>query len=143
MRNIIKRSDLGVTLGCAVLVAAAGVSATADLVSPESIADKVSIRNLREEGGSVRGEIVNHTGHRIEDVQLLVAYEWLWRNEFKPGSENPSWAVKTVVSDPLEPKEVQSFTFDSPPAAPAGVEGEFHPTVKVVGFTEYSSPGTR
>src|SRR4051794_164674 len=41
----------------------------------------ITIRNLSVKDGEVSGEIVNSSSRLIRDVQLLIRYTWLWKNE--------------------------------------------------------------
>ena len=130
-------------VACAVLIFSSVGSRAEDVVSGEQIAAKVALQNLHFEGQTLHGQVVNKTGHRVEDVQLLIAYNWLWRNEFKPGAQSPAWATTTTLAEPLNPNEVYEFTYAPERAVLASDDGEFQPSVKVIGFTEYSPPDKR
>ncbi len=129
--------------GCAALIFSGVASQAEDVVSSEQMAAKVALQNIHFEGQAVRGQVVNKTSHRLEDVRLLVAYDWLWRNELKPGAQSPAWATTMVLAEPLMPNEVYEFTYEPARAVMSHGEGEFHPSVKVIGLTEYSPPDER
>ena len=140
MNYLSSSRSIAKSLACAACLFASAGSQAAEVVSAETITDKVMVQNVRLDGQTVRGEVVNKTGHRLEDVQLLIAYNWLWRNETNPGPHSPAWATTMVLSDALSPNEVYEFAYDPQRTIVAGADGEFHPSVKIVGLTEYSRP---
>jgi len=110
------------------------------VVEPSAMAQNVQIENLQYDGATLRGEIVNRTGHPVNDVQLLVTYAWLWRNEFKPGADDPGWGNSILISDRLAPNEVRKF-MDTPDRLPTlRTDGKVFPSVHVVGYTEFKRP---
>jgi hypothetical protein len=127
-------------LACAVLIFNSVAIQAEEVVSSEQIESRVALQNIHVDGQALRGQVVNKTDHRLEDVRLLIAYNWLWRNERNPGAQSPAWATTTVLAEPLNPNEVHDFTYEPERAVIAGADGEFHPAVKVIGFTEYSPP---
>lgn len=140
MNDLSRSKSIAISLACAACLFTSAGSQATEVVSSETIANKVMLQNVRLDGQTVRGEVVNKTTHRLEGVQLLIAYNWLWRNETKPGSHSPAWATTMVLSDPLSPNEVYEFAYDPQRTIVSGDDGEFHPSVKIVGLTEYSRP---
>lgn len=141
MKTAIPTKSLAKTLVCAAIILACTGSQAAEVVSADTLADKVVLQNVRLEGQTVRGEVVNKSDHRVDDVQLLIAYNWLWRNEFKPGAQSPAWATTMVLPEPLAPNESYEFTFEPERALDSGDDGSFYPSVDIVGLTEYSRLG--
>lgn len=130
-------------VACAALMFACAGSQAVEVVPTEALADKVAIHNVRLEGDTVRGQVVNKTDHRLEDVQLMIAYNWLWRNETSPGDNSPAWATTMVLSESLNPNESYEFSYEPERSVGSSKDGEFHPSVTIVGLTEYSAPEDR
>jgi hypothetical protein len=125
-------------LACIPLAFACIASQADEVLSPEVVSGKVAIQNFRQDGATMRGEIVNRTGHRLEDVEVLITYNWLWRNEIAPGPYSPAWAAGMVVAEPLAPNEVREFAYDPPQPVTPRNDGTFYPTAEIVRFTEFS-----
>lgn len=97
----------------------------------------VKLEGVRFEGGNVRGTIVNTSSTEIGDVQLLIRYVWLWKDERHPGDDNPGRSEYHVVSETIAPGD--SATFEKTPVPPlplARTDGRFQAEVSVVGFTQ-------
>lgn len=125
----------GTALASALALACITIHAD-EVLSPAQVSEKVTIQNLRQEGAAIRGEIVNHTGKRLEDVQVLISFNWLWRNEFAPGPESPGWASSMVLAEPLSPNETREFAYAPVPSVTSRVDGKIQPAADVVRFTE-------
>ncbi|MBI2801094.1 MAG: hypothetical protein HYX63_12595 [Gammaproteobacteria bacterium] len=124
----------------AVLFMAAANGHAEQVVARSVIAQNITVENLRVDGPSLRGEIVNRSGRPVEDVQLLVTYDWQWRDEMKPGPDSPAWDKAILIAERLAPNEVREFSqLSEQPLATRG-DGEFHPSVAVVGYTEFNRP---
>lgn len=127
-------------LAAAALVMAAANGHAEQVVARSVIAQNITVENLRVDGASLRGEIVNRSGRPIEDVQLLVTYDWQWRDEMKPGSDSPAWDKAILIAERLAPNEVREFSQTSEQPLATRGDGEFHPSVAVVGYTEFTRP---
>src|SRR5439155_500144 len=67
------------------------------VVPSERVAESVALRDVRVEGDVVSGVLTNRSDKVLRDVQLLIQYDWLWKNEFRPGEDNPGRAVYHTV----------------------------------------------
>lgn len=114
---------------------AAGLWAAA-VLPREKAREEIVIRDVAVKDGEVSGEVVNRTGKLVRDVQLLVRYTWLWKNEFKPGKDDPSTAAYYTL--PAEIPSGQSARFNYKPASPLPrrQDGRFEVSVALAGFTE-------
>ena len=61
----------------------------AQVVPNERVTESIALRDVTVDGGVVSGVVSNTSGKALHDVQLLIRYDWLWRNEFRPGEDNP------------------------------------------------------
>ena len=81
-----------------------GGSAWAEtIVSRQQAAQDVLVSDVRAEDGAVSGVVVNNTGHEIQNVKLLVRYDWLWANEFSPGQDSPGRAIVHTIEEDIPP----------------------------------------
>src|ERR1044072_6525063 len=77
-----------------------GVGLMASLSPGSALAQNVLLRqeagktlevsNVKVDDGTVTGELRNNSGNAVRDAQVLIRYTWLWKNEFHPGSDDPS-----------------------------------------------------
>jgi hypothetical protein len=112
----------------------------ATLVSQEQASSVVSVRNVAVKDGAVSGEIVNNSSRTIRDVQLLIRYTWLWKNEMRPGQDELSDAVYYTVESDVPPRGTKPFTYKRPTPLPARADGHYEVSVSVAGFTEVIPP---
>lgn len=113
------------------------IKATAQEIETRNEASRtVTLQNLNLAEPTVSGVIVNHSPHEIRNVELLVQYHWLWKNEFKPGEDSPGRAVTVKVNKELRPGQSLPFTYTPQPPLPSRSDGRFEPEVIVSGFTE-------
>ncbi len=105
------------------------------LRSKEEIGRVVTLENVSVQGGTVSGEVRNHSANTLRDVQLFIRHTWLWDNEFHPGSEDPGTSSIYTLPKEIPPDTRLSFTSPSPqlPKVPGG---HFVTSVFVTGFTE-------
>jgi hypothetical protein len=117
----------------------ADVIQSGDRVVPnERVTESVALRDVTVDGGIVSGVLTNTSGKALRDVQLLIRYDWLWRNEFRPGEDNPSRAVYYTVPGDIPPGGQTKFTYRADPPLPERSDGHFNTSVKVAGFVEVS-----
>ena len=107
------------------------------LVSGEQAAQLVSLRDVKpSRTGEVSATLVNGSNRPLRDVRYLIRHSWLWKNERKPGNNNPSRAVQHVVPDLIAPHSEAKFAYRPAPALPARRDGRFVTTVDVIGYSE-------
>lgn len=125
---------LGAVVGALFFVAAVEVQAAEVTISDQQ-PQSVAVRNIKVQDGSVSGEIVNSSPNVIRDVQLLIRYTWLWKNEMKPGEDNRSDAVFYNVEGEIPPGGSKPFTY-RPSSTMKEDGGRYEVSVTVAGFTQ-------
>ncbi len=128
----------GVVVGVALMIMSIEPALTAaDIVgSAEQVIQTVAVRNVTSQDGVVSGEIVNHTSKLLRDVELLVRHVWHWKNEFRPGSDNPGMASYYTVVKEIPPGGSVPFTYTQLSPQPSRADGQFETMVSVAGLTE-------
>lgn len=107
-----------------------------DILRGDQAAQKIVIGNVRVEGGAISAELGNRSSRPLRDVQLLIRYTWHWKNEFRPGKDDPGIAVYHTVDREIAPGGTTSFQYKPPEPLPSRPDGYFEVTVAVAGFTE-------
>lgn len=97
--------------------------------------EAVTVHDVTAKDGIVSGVVVNNTGHKLENVELLIRYDWLWNNEVLPGEDNPGRAM--VHRLPAVPPAGEiPFSYQPESPLPERSDGHFSISVKVIGYTE-------
>jgi hypothetical protein len=98
--------------------------------------DVASVSDVVTQGdGSVTGVVVNRSNRTLRDVKLMVAQEWLWNNEFHPGTDDPGRATGFTVPGDIPPGGQVRFSTPADPL-PRRSDGYFRTHVDVVGVTQ-------
>ena len=128
----------GVVVGVALMIMSIQPAVTvADIVgSAEQATQSVAVRNVTAQNGVVSGEIVNHSPRTLHDVELLVRHVWHWKNEFRPGDDNPGMASYYPVVKEIPPGGSVPFNYTLLSPLPSRADGQFETMVSVAGFTE-------
>jgi hypothetical protein len=100
----------------------------------------VELRNVEEKGDVISGEVVNKSPHTIRNITLLIQYHWLWKNEYKPGSNPPGRAAYIDLKRDLSPGAFTTFTYEPQPPLPNRMDGHFVHEVSVAGFSTVIQP---
>jgi hypothetical protein len=108
----------------------------ATLMAPEQATQIVTVRNVTEKNGEVRGELVNNSRQTLRDIELQILYSWRWKNEFHPGTDDPGRAVYFTINKELPPGQSGQFEYRPSPPLAARNDGYFDVSVKVVGFAQ-------
>jgi hypothetical protein len=125
---------LGILTG--LVLSSLSIDSRADIVLEQQEAAKIlSLRNLTATPSLVSGEIVNQTPHTVRDIELLIQFHWLWKNEFKPGPESPGRTDILKIAKELKPGESTAFRYIPNPPLPDRNDGWFEPEVTIGGFT--------
>jgi len=132
-----KLAVIGLAAGLAVAAPAGGET----VVTADRLGDSVLVRDVRFEGGAVRGVVVNNSGQRIEDLMLRVTCNWRWKNEFRPGSDGAGWSATVPLTDALPPGASRPFELAPPRPMPDRDDGYLVPAVSVAGYTAYAGAG--
>jgi len=112
------------------------IQSGARVVPNERVTESVALRDVTVDGGVVSGVVTSTSGKALHDVQLLIRYDWLWRNEFRPGEDSPSRSVYYTVPGDIPPGGQTKFTYRADPPLPERSDGHFNTSVEVVGFVE-------
>jgi hypothetical protein len=108
----------------------------ATLITQDQTSQAVSIRNLTVKDDVVSGELVNNSSRTLRDVQLLIRYTWLWKNELHPGADSPGDAVYYTVEGDIPSGGSNPFTYRPASPLPSRPDGHFEVAVSVAGFAE-------
>lgn len=105
------------------------------LVSRQTTGEYLAIQNLTDHHGTVEGVLLNKSPHKVEDVKLLISHEWIWANEFAPGTDNPSRAEFITLDDEIPAGGSVPFTHTPAVPLPERNDGHFITYAKVTGLT--------
>jgi hypothetical protein len=108
----------------------------ATLSLPDQAAQIVTVRNVTAEAGEVSAEVVNNSKQTLRDIQLQILYSWRWKDEFRPGTDDPGRAVYATIDKDIPPGQSARFNYKPSPSLPARNDGSFDVSVKVVGFSQ-------
>ncbi len=96
----------------------------------------LGVRDVRSDGASVTGWVVNDTDHEVRDVRLMVERQWRWAAEMKPGEDNPGSGTVVRVEQPIPASGRVQFRYDLP-SEPQRSDGHFETVVRVLSFSEH------
>jgi hypothetical protein len=124
-------------LSAMVFIFAGLYSASADtVVSSQDASRALSFEKLDVNPTKISGVIANKTPHTIKDVELMIQYHWLWKDERNPGHDSPGRTVIIPLNgQQLEPGESQPFSYTPQFSLPSRDDGYFIPEVDVAAFT--------
>ncbi len=125
---------LGAMIGASICIAAAALQAAEVHISDQP-PQSVAVRNVKVQDGSVSGEVVNSSPNVVRDVQLLIRYTWLWKNEMKPGEDNRSDAVFYNVEGEVPPGGSKPFAY-RPSSSMTQDQGRYEVSVTIADFTQ-------
>jgi hypothetical protein len=113
------------------------------LRTPEDADRVASLRNVTSTPeGEVSGEIANNSNHTVRDVQLQILYSWRWKNETRPGKDDPGTVNYHSLNQEIPAGKSTRFNYKPSPPLPSRTDGQFDVTVKIIGFAEVI-PGVR
>jgi hypothetical protein len=113
------------------------------LRTPEEADRVASLRNVTSTPeGEVSGEIVNNSNHTVRDVQVQILYSWRWKNETRPGKDDPGTVNYHSLNQEIPAGKTTRFNYKPSPPLPSRTDGQFDVTVKIIGFAEVI-PGVR
>ncbi len=87
-------------------------------------------------GGAVSGMIVNRSADVLREVQLLVRYDWQWKNEREPGEDSPARSTYVTISGDVPALGTLPFQFAPAPPLPERDDGHFTPSIEVARYTQ-------
>ncbi len=121
-------------LGCSLATVTVGATA---LVNEPKVESAIEVSDTAIRGSALSTVIRNASDKRIDSVELIVRYDWLWKDERNPGTDSPGWVDFVTLNDDLNPGETATFTYEAQRPLPQRDDGWFMPRVEAVGFTPY------
>ncbi|MDD3650462.1 hypothetical protein [Immundisolibacter sp.] len=119
------RTGKGITLAALLALAGAAAPGLAETRITTAQAAEVAVRNVQAMGSQVQGEIVNNTGDNVVGVELVVRHHWLWANETKPGTDDPSWVDTYPLPVTIAPGGSAPFSVEATRVPPQRTDGSF------------------
>jgi len=120
-------------VGVALVVATLAIAAET-LVTPEDVARTLAIENLATQDGRVAGVIANESDRTVRGVALQILFSWLWADEHRQGTNDPSFVVTEVLHDEIPPHGNLTFGYSYPSAMTGRTDGRFLVDVRIVAF---------
>lgn len=111
------------------------------VVSKEDLSRVLVVRDVTEREGVISGVLINASDDVLTQVRLLIDYQWLWANEFRPGDDSPARAYFYTLPGEIPPRGSAPFSFQLPTPLPERTDGRFNPSVEVLGLVRYESAG--
>jgi len=111
-------------------------AAEPNLHNAEAWRAPIDVRVHTSHDGTVGGTLINKSPNPVADVLVMVNHEWLWSNEFKPGSDSPGRTEYFRVTEPIPPGGSVNFTHRPTVALPYRNDGRFETSLEVVAFDE-------
>jgi hypothetical protein len=124
-----------IVLGCLVLNST--MASADEVVGTARLLSAATVENIAYTDNSVSGQVVNRSNKRLENVQLLVTYAWLWADDRRTGESGPGFSAYHALDDAIAPNAAVSFTYPHKSVQAERSDGEFLPSVRIVGFTEF------
>lgn len=122
-----------------VLFAVAGASAPAGATGAATVDDtapsEVSIDKTVRPDGTVTGVVRNTSSDPIQHVTLVIQHSWHWKNDYRPGDDNPGRTAYQRVDGPIPPGASAEFRYVPAPPLPDRDDGHFVTTIAVQSFT--------
>lgn len=119
----------------ALLAIAAGSVSGVTLISENRLEDTVEFRAEAMNDGRISGVIANEGTEPVNELVVLVKYNWLWKDELNPGPDSPEWVEFVTLKEQLNPGETTSFVYTPGGPLPNRDDGFFFPTAELVGMT--------
>ena len=113
-------------------------SALADeVVNAPRLHSSATVENVVYAADHVSGQVVNHGNKRLENVQILVTYAWLWSDDRRTDEDSPGWSEFHTLTGAIPANGTASFSFPHPSLPAQRDDGHFLSSVRMVGFTEF------
>lgn len=106
------------------------------LYNPDAWRAPIDVRVHTSHDGTVGGTLINKSSNPISDVLVLVKHEWLWSNEFRPGTDSPGRTEYFRITETIPPGGSVNFTHRPTVALPYRNDGRFETSLEVVAFDE-------
>ena len=125
-------------LAAGVLFGPSRATAAEQLVAKDQASQMVNVTDVAMQNGTITGKLVNNSNDTLRDVKLIIDQAWLWNNERRPGTDNPSRTDFYVVPE-IPPHGSVTFQYRSPAAPTQRTDGHFTAHVEVESFTQVGS----
>lgn len=130
-------------LGALLLSVCAGAPVTAverdpRLVDESTIERTANLSTLRVSDSGIDAVLENRSAHVLDNVVIVVRYDWLWKDDLNPGEHNPGWVEYVTVDQRLMPGERIPFVYTPRSPLPQRDDGWFAPSAEVIGATVYA-----
>lgn len=119
------------------LTLGATIASAAEVVGADRLHAAATVEDIAYTQDGVSGQIVNRSNKRLENVQLLVTYAWLWADDRRTGEYGPGFSEYHTLADAIPPNAAVSFSFPHKSLHGERTDGGFLPSVRMVGFTEF------
>lgn len=123
-----------ILLTCVTLTPAMGLAD--EVVGPARLLSSAAVEDIVYTNDSVAGRIINRSDKRLENVRILVTYPWLWADDRRTDDTSPGWSEYHIVAGPVPANGALSFSFPHTSLHSERNDGNFLPSVQMVGFTE-------
>jgi hypothetical protein len=124
-----------------VVIAWANLANAQTFLTKQEASRVLVLENVTAQDGVVSGEIRNNSANVVRDVQLLIRYVWLWKNEFHPGKDDASRSDYYNMPGEIPPRGTTRFQYTPSSPLPKRTDGNFMVIVSVAGFTQVIPPG--
>ncbi len=135
LRNTLAMISIGLSVS---LIAATAQGQT--VLDSNQAARTVEVRNINVNENVVTGEVINKSPHLLQNVELLLQFHWLWKNEMHPQENSLGRSVFLTLDRNIRPGESAAFTFKPEPQLPARPDGHYMAEVSLAGFAVVVSP---
>lgn len=125
------RHLLPVMMGVTLL---AGSAQAQTILDSNDAAKAVELRNIQFSNNVITGEVINKSPHVVRNVEILLQYHWLWKNEMRPEDDSPGRSFPVTLERDLLPGQSVSFAFKPEPPLPSRTDGQYMPEVSLAGF---------
>ncbi len=109
----------------------------ATLVSDAAIDERVTLTAEATRDGAISSVVKNLSDKRVDEVIVLVRYDWLWKDDRNPGNDSPAWAEYVTIGDDIEAGASLPFTYRPRTPLPQRSDGHFMPRAELVGVRQY------
>lgn len=108
------------------------------VVSLSKIGAAVSLAVTVDDGGVIEGKMVNNTGKKIGDVEVLVEYAWIWAEDFsRDRDDDPGWSITYTLPVELIPGGSVPVKIALLHESSKRDDDHYLISAKVVGYTRY------
>jgi hypothetical protein len=101
--------------------------------------DPITLENVNMEGDVISGEVVNHAGHAVRDVSLLIQHVFAWEDQLRPGTDDPSRAAYYTVPGEIPAGGSKHFSMHFATPLQTRKDGTFVTRAQVAWYMEVTT----